>query len=282
MDYKSVSRKIVAATMAMALAFCSFGGVTTVDAATISAKQYITKMAKAQKKAKSYELSQSTSMKMSCAGETVSEKVSQKETVFTKPLKAKAVVKTTINSNKAKTETLYLKETKQGKVVEYTTTDGKNFDKVEISKKTLDSIIKSSGNGSFSNAKIIKNSVKVNGKNTVQISVEVTGKDLESMMSALGVPSDAINSTTIDYSKLPSIKGTYWIDKKTYLPVKISVDMKAFMSEMMTMYYTAMYEQLGQNDIDLSSLVNVKEAKITTVYSNFNKAKSFSIPKSCK
>lgn len=285
MNYKSVSRKIVAATMAMALAFCSFGGVTTVDAATISAKQYIAKMTKAQKKVKSYELTQKSSTKMIYSGQTVSETTTEKETVFTKPLKAKITVTSIVNSNgvsQKQHKIVYLKETKSGKVAEYTSKDGKTFDKVEVNKEALNSVIQASGDGSFSNAKIVKNNVKVNGKNTVKISVEVTGKDLQNMMSSLGVSSDAINSTAIDYSKLPSIKGTYYIDKKTYLPVKITVDTKAFMNKMLTLCDTAMYEQLGGENIDVSSMIKIKDSKISTVYTKFNKAKNFSIPKSCK
>lgn len=276
MNYKSVSRKIVAATMAMALAFCSFGGVTTVDAATISAKQYIAKMTKAQKKVKSYELTQKSSTIYS--GQTVSETTTtEKETVFTKPLKAKITVTSIVNSNgvsQKQHKIVYLKETKSGKIAEYTSKDGKTFDKVEVNKEALNSVIQASGDGSFSNAKIVKNNVKVNGKNTVKISVEVTGKDLQNMMSALGVSSAAINSTAIDYSKLPSIKGTYYIDKKTYLPVKITVDTKAFMNKMLTLCDTGMYEH--------SSMIKIKDSKISTVYTKFNKAKNFSIPKSCK
>ena len=66
-----------------------------------------------------------------------------------------------------------------------------------------------------------------------------------------------------------SVKVTIWIDKKTYLPVKMTTDMVAFYNG----FFKTRYEAMGaESDISYSV------AKTTATYKNFNKATKFKFP----
>jgi hypothetical protein len=111
----------------------------------------------------------------------------------------------------------------------------------------------------FSNAKIVKKSVKVNKVDTVLISAEIKGSYLTDEIEKMG-----LGDFGIDTSTLKPMKVSIWIDKKTYRPVKRVIDYKDFYSSLLGGYF------------------DVSVAKSTTTYKNFNKAKAFSLPKSCK
>lgn len=53
---KKLKKQFLAAVLTAVMAVCAFAGTTPVAAATLSAKQYINKMAKATEKLKSYEM----------------------------------------------------------------------------------------------------------------------------------------------------------------------------------------------------------------------------------
>ena len=67
---KKLKKQFLAAVLTAVMAVCAFAGTTPVAAATLSAKQYINKMAKATEKLKSYEMKMNMDMDMSVQGKT--------------------------------------------------------------------------------------------------------------------------------------------------------------------------------------------------------------------
>ena len=88
-------------------------------------------------------------------------------------------------------------------------------------------------------------------------------------LAQLGLNGDNTQGTSSDYSSLSPITISLWIDKKTYYPVKQTIDMKDFMNE----YLSSL---VADSDMSYSKI------KTSVTYKNFNKATKFSLPKACK
>ena len=265
-----IKKKLMAGLLTLAVAASVLGSVTPASAATLTAKQYLTKMEKASKKAKSYEATQTTTVKASQAGQNVTSKTTVKQIVFQDPLKSKAVTTLTMKgegvdqSSKAIT---YIKEDSKGNIYEYVSTDGSEYEEIDMtdiysSASDMDASL-------YSGAKIVKKSVKVNKIDTVQISAKITGEDMGKALSVLGMDSEQTDELGIDYKTLDPIKVTLWIDKKTYQPVKATTDMAAFYNS----FFKSMYEAMGAE-----SDTSYTTAKSTITYKNFNKATKFKFP----
>lgn len=273
--------------MVLMLVVSVFGNVANANAATLTAKQYLSKMEKAYSKAKSVEMTQSTSVNMKIMGQEYTIKVSGSGIIFFNSAKAKYVQKMTTSMLGQKTNqtvTMYVKKSK-GKLYMYTSTDGKTYEKTALG--DMDDFTSqlgqvSTNTSTYSKAKIVKKSVKVGKVNTVQISYSVTGEDMQNALKQAGMDESELSESGIDLSKMSSIKVNYWIDKKTYRPVKCSVDMTDFMSDFLELLMTSMAEDpeagISATDLDLKCT----KAKTTVTYKNFNKAKSFSYPKAVK
>lgn len=93
--YEKLKKQFLAAVLTAVMAVCAFAGTTPVAAATLSAKQYINKMAKATEKLKSYEMKMNMDMDMSVQ-ETTSTKTTSTTIAFASPLKTKTVMTMTI------------------------------------------------------------------------------------------------------------------------------------------------------------------------------------------
>ena len=134
---KKMKQRITAGLlMAMMLVVSVCSNVTTEDAATLSAKQYLAKMEKAYSKAKSFEMSQSTSVVMETAGQKMTSKVTGSGIFHFDSTKAKYVQKTKTSGfgqKPTQTDRMYVKKSK-GKIYIYTSNDkdGKNFTKSEL------------------------------------------------------------------------------------------------------------------------------------------------------
>ena len=89
---KKLKKQFLAAVLTAVMAVCAFAGTTPVAAATLSAKQYINKMAKATEKLKSYEMKMNMDMDMSVQGKTTSTKTTSTTIAFASPLKTKTVM----------------------------------------------------------------------------------------------------------------------------------------------------------------------------------------------
>ena len=102
---------------------------------------------------------------------------------------------------------------------------------------------------------------------------------MATVFSAIGMGSGS-DSAAIDYSNLKSVNATIWLDKKTYLPVKITTDMTAFMNS----YMTILTQPIQDMGVDGATDVNLSYTKAvaTQTYTNYNKAANFKFPKACK
>lgn len=281
---KKLKKSLMAAFLTAAMVLCTFAGTVPTDAATLTADQYLKKMTQASAKVKSYEVTTTTVQNMIADGDKMNVKTVQKVISFVKPMKAKGVSTTTMNvdgkRSKAKSYT-YIKQNAKGRIISYVSLDGKKYDKMDMS-SYVDSL-SSIDTGMYSNAKIVKENVKVNNVNTIQISAQITGEDLGKAMStvfsAIGMGSGS-DSAAIDYSNLKSVNATIWVDKKTYLPVKITTDMTAFINS----YMTILTQSMQDMGVDGATDVNLSYTKAVAIqtYTNYNKAANFKFPKACK
>lgn len=116
---KKMKQRITAGLlMAMMLVVSVCSNVTTADAATLSAKQYLAKMEKAMSKVKSVEMSQSTSVVMETAGQKMTSKVTGSGIFHFDSTKAKYVQKTKTSGfgqKQTQTDRMYVKKSK-GKI----------------------------------------------------------------------------------------------------------------------------------------------------------------------
>ena len=267
---KNWKKRMAAALLTAVMAVGVVANVTPASAATLTAKQYLAKMEKASKKVKSYEAAQTVTVKVTQAGQSATSKSTTKQIVFQDPIKSKIVITTKLTADgmdQSSKIVEYLKEDTDGKIYAYISTDGSSYEETDLT----DAYEKASDfdTSMYSNAKIVKKSVKVNKINTVQISAKIKGAAMGEALKALGMNVDDTEGLTIDYAKLDPINVTLWIDKKTYLPVKVTNDMTAFYNGL----FKSMYEAMGE-EVD----INYSSAKTTLTYKNFNKATKFKFP----
>ena len=211
-------------------------------------------------------------MDMSVQGETTSTKTTSTTIAFASPLKTKTVMTMTIPSNGKDTKINVISYTKQkgNKLLQYTSTDNKTYEKSTLDLSDYSDMLSSvQTTDMYSDLKIVKNSVTVNGKSTVQIQAQLKGEDIAGLLAQLGLNGDNTQGTSSDYSSLSPITISLWIDKKTYYPVKQTIDMKDFMNE----YLSSL---VADSDMSYSKI------KTSVTYKNFNKATKFSLPKACK
>lgn len=274
-----MKRSLMVEVLAFAMVICAFANVMPTSAATLTAKQYLNKMEKASVRVKSYESTTTIVQNMRVSGAATNTKTVQKAISFSKPAKSKVVATTTMKGsgiNSKQKAISYAKKNAGGKVVAYVSIDGKNYDKMDAGE--LSDTLAAMDTGMYSDEKIVKDNVKVNNVNTVQISAKIAGEDLgksmEDVFAAFGIMDE---DAGIDYSKLAPVKVTVWVDKKTYLPVKVTTDMTKFMNDYMTIFMQATgLAELGGTGLTYSKAVS------TTTYTNYNKATDFKLPKACK
>ena len=271
---KNMKKRVMAAVLTAVMVIATFANVVPAGAASLTADQYLNKMTKAANKAASYEVKTNVVQNATTDGQKLNTKAVSKQIVFVDPMKSKSVTTTTIKGagldGKTKTIT-YVKQNAKGKIYAYTSTDGSKYEKMNMTGMVDD--LNGMEIENYSNAKIVKKNVKVNKISTVQISAEVSGADLGEVLAAVGLGSTA-DDTEIDYSALKPVKATLWVDRKTYLPVKVSTDMTDFLNS----YLPILYQSLGTEDVS----VEYSKAISTATYSNFNNATNFTIPKACK
>ncbi|MCI7323582.1 MAG: hypothetical protein MR508_09875 [Lachnospiraceae bacterium] len=271
--------------MAMMLVVSVFGNATTANAATLTADQYLAKMAKVNAKTKSVEMSQSTTVNMTMNGQTISSKASGSGIIFFNSGKAKYVQKITVKAadqKETQTTRMYVKKS-GGKLYLYTSEDGKTYQKEKLGDMAdFTSQLGKVDTSAYSNAKIVKKSVKVGKVDTVQISCSITGEDMQNAVNQAGVDVSALYEMGLDFSTMKPIKVTYLIDKKTYRPVKCSVDLTAFMNDL----FATLMNGFADNDEAAAEIGSLEftctTAKSTVSYKNYNKAKNFSYPKAVK
>ena len=271
---KALKKQQIAILLLLTILCTAFTALIPVNAATLSAQQYLEKMDVAVRNLKSYDFTQTTDQKMVMEGQIIQNKTVEKQNVYNNPLKIKSVTDTTtvLAGMSSKNQAVaYLTKDADGLLWKYISTNGSGYQKTGILNYT--NLVRGMDVSMYSDAKIVKKKVKVNRVNTVQISAQVRGSDVVKLLEQLGMSKEINTSAAIDYNTLPAIKVTYWIDKKTYRPIKSAVDLKAFMNA----YMSALYQKLGQ---DLTLVYS--QAKATITYKNFNKATVFTIPQECR
>lgn len=267
---RKFKKQLMMCILTAAMVICTFATVTPANAATPTAKQYLTKMGKAMKKAKSYEMKQTSKTTGSLMGKSLKTTQTQKQIYFKKPLKIKTVTTSKSSGTTEKTVT-YTKKASNGHYYTYQLMNGNSYAKMEV--PDLSSELLGWDADCFTSAKIVKDNVKVNGINTVQISAQIEGDILNESFEKYGM-GDLFSSSGSDFSEIEPIKATIWIDKKTYRPVKIKEDSKDFANDYIASFYAAVGAS-GYGEI-YSSFTT------TTTYSKFNKATNFKFPKNLK
>lgn len=258
---KTFKKQLMACILTVAMAVCTFATVTPANAATPTAKQYLTKMGKAMKKAKSYEMKQTSKTTGSLMGKSLKTTQTQKQIYFKKPLKIKTITTSKSSGTTERTVT-YTKKASNGHYYTYQLMNGNSYSKMEV--PDLSSQLLCLDADCFTSAKIVKDNVKVNGINTVQISAQIEGNILNESFERYGM-GDLDSSSGSDFSEIEPIKATIWIDKKTYRPVKLKEDSKDF-----------------ANDYKSGHGKTYSSFITTTTYSKFNKATNFKFPKNLK
>ena len=137
--------------------------------------------------------------------------------------------------------------------------------------KIKEDSLKSIDTDIYSNTRIVKKNVKVNKVNAVQISAEISGKDLGNAMTEFFSGLGLGDEFSFDTSALQPIKVNIWIDQKTYLPIKVSTDMTAFVNDYMengiTTSYTEEYyiETPDATEADNYITVNNKKCSLISI-----------------
>ena len=268
---KNVMKKVMACLLMAVMVVSVLGNGAQASAASLTAKQYLAKMEKAYSKAKSFESTQTTTMVLSSMGQTATTKQTTKMTTFKDPIKQKQVTTATQTGQSSSKSVSYLKEDADGKIYMYSSTDGSEYEKLDVTElfATVSGASSELDVSLYSGAKIVKKTVKVGKVNTVKISASISGKDMADAMELLGFDEETTESLGVDFKKCKPMKVTVYIDKKTYRPVKMVMDQKNFVNSMM-------------DSMGMGSLKKKEKATTTMTYKNFNKAKDFSLPAACK
>lgn len=299
MNFKSL-KKVVFGLMACIMLLC-MSGVSVVQAKGVSADTYLKKMNKAFSKVKSYDVKYSFPIDMSLVvkvdeyeqktDSVITTKINQ--TVVNSP---KLMAKTTLTQTSKEGDTtvkntkkIYLKTDSDDNVVAYAfLNDIKTPNKMILSASDVSSLIKSADTSALLNTKVVNKNYNLNGKKVIKLTAEVNCKNMTDLVKSL--PSDTSdvegNDKFIDdlLSNLENktIKFTYYIDKKTYLPVKITSDLGSFLEEYMNSLLTSLNASMGDDTVSVSSKVTMNKASTTMTFSGFNKTKTIKFPSSCK
>ena len=303
MNLSSIKKKLISGLLVGTLLF-SFGGVTTVEAAT-SASEYFTQMNKALEKVKSYSIKQTMPMDMSMTAkvgneaQTMQMKLSttSTQTTINKPnFKSKTVTKqtTTIDGKKTSTtQKVYIKKDKKGNLLSYTFTgNDKKPTKMNIDASQMNQLMKIVNTDMLTNAQIIDNNFTLNKKKVVKLSAELDSNQISKVtnellnmgnISQLDEQTQSLITQLLDFSNIKPIKFVYYIDKKTNLPLKCTADMADFLETYTQSVFTnILNSELIGSDESMSMDIDIKKANLTVDYSNYNKVKDFKLPSSCK
>lgn len=95
--------------------------------------------------------------------------------------------------------------------MQYTSTDNKTYEKSTLDLSDYSDMLSSvQTTDMYSDLKIVKNSVTVNGKSTVQIQAQLKGEDIAGLLAQLGLNGDNTQEhllITVLFLRLPSLSG---------------------------------------------------------------------------
>jgi len=252
---------------------------------TPSAKDILSKCEKASSDAKSMKVNLNMDMKISTQGQSMDMKVLSISSVFTKPSKTMTETSITLFAGNPVTTTTQYMETSGNNYVVYT----KAADKWSKSTINLDTYKKMFGTANVSDfvkqfASVYKNvelkkSEKLNGTDVNVLVLTISGDKMSSLLNGI-MPSLGNNTSLLNIKGLKDLTSTFYIDKSTNLPVKMTMDL--------TDYMNTIIKYMTQNSSATSSenaqLNNIKYDKVSfeLVYSDYNSVKEFTIPTEAK
>ena len=229
------------------------------------AEQILKKSVATASKIKNFTMTTDVEFAMKYKGKTQKEKVSAKIQYNKKPMKIKSVSTTVKDGKKVKEVEYYAK--KGNKIYNYTKV-GNSYVKLEAyGMKVSDlnamnpaSALKQNMKN-FKNTKIKSRNGKVSGRSAYVLTAEIAMEKLFEETEA--------KSEELEMFKGKKLKITYWIDKKTFYPLKYTVDIKS------------LYNLVLQN---LSSDESLKLSKYTytITYTKINKTGKVKIPSNVK
>ncbi len=266
---KNWKKRMAAALLTAVMAAGVVANATPASAATLTAKQYLTKMEKASKKAKSYEKTQIMMNNYTYQGQTVNQKVTYKFIIHMNPLQRKVVITNVVKSDgveQSQKVVSYVRENSDGTITEYDSVDGGEFQETDVTDSMKDS--EEPSEHIYSNAKIERKSVKVNKVDTVKISYQIKGDNLKEVFPLINVNEDQLVELGVDMKAIKPAKGSVWLNKKTYCPVKEIMDLTDVVNSI-----NAQLTELGLQEKLIHSV-----CKYTISYSKFDKARTIKFP----
>lgn len=270
------TKRIISSLLVLAMAFTLVFNPNTASAKTMTVKQILTKSEQAAKKVKSSEstINMNLNMKMDKQPLNITAKCNM--TNFTNPLKSKMTATVNTGLLGKINLTTYVAEEKDT-ITTYMLL-GDQWYKQAIPNNTdsaaegLDAeTIAALNNSTYKNFKVASTKEKVNGSKTYTLKGSISGKtiktvldqmDMDDFFKEFGISTDMYNT-----NKTVAVK--VWIDQKTMLPLKYTIDMGDYMNSVF------------KNAKDLGNY-SVSKYTISMTFKNYNKAKSFTIPNAAK
>lgn len=257
-------KKLIAFMMAAVFVWLS-AAATPVEAKELTASQIMKKAAATSSKIKNYTSETDIAITMKYNGTPYVLKVTQKMNYIKKPFKAKSEITVQAQGEKQKATCYFVK--KGSKVYTYEKSGGKWTKSLldeQSGKQLINSdpgaVVKSNLKG-LKNVKLKNKNAKVSGRKAYVITADIAVDKIEQIDNM-----DMIDLSQFEGKKLTV---TYWIDKKTYYPLKCSIDMKG-------LYQTLMGVFAGSEDMQIT------KCSATVTYSKINKTSSFKLPSGVK
>lgn len=271
------TKRIISSLLVMAMAFALVFVPNTVSAKTMTAKEILTKSEKASQKIKSSESTLNLTLKMKADGQPVNMTAKMTMASFTNPLKTKMQMAINTGILGKLNLTSYVTETEDGLTTYmklgdtwYKQTVPNDSD--DKSTAGLDAeTIAALNNESNKNFKVVSTSQKVNGSKTYALKGTISGKMIQTVIDEMGLDA-VLKEVKLDsdiYNTNKKVAVKLWIDQKTMLPVKYTIDMGEYMNSVF------------KNSKDLGD-ISVSKYTITMTFKNYNKVKDFSIPKAAE
>lgn len=255
--------KLIALLLIMVSTIFSVNPVTA-EAKTnnLTAKQILKKATATSSKIKSFTMTQDVQMTLKYDGKTYKQSSKEQVQYNKNPLRVKKV--STFKSNGEKNQSIDYYVKKGSKIYNYAKTA--NGDYTEIKTHGIKSSDLNGMNPGkqlkelmkyFENTKMKNKTEKVSGRSTYVITAQMDmGKLME--LSNDGTDED------LQEVKGQKIKVTYWIDNKTYYPLKCTIDLKS------------VYNSLLESTPSLK--MKVSKCIITVNYTKINKTSKIKLP----
>lgn len=252
-------KKIIAMMLMLVITSVSLCGMK-VEAKELTAQQILKKSASTSSKIKSFTSTAQMTVQMKNDKKSQKVQVTQKMNYIKNPLKIKCQVITQTQGQKQKTTSYYSK--KGSKYYQYDKVGGAwkksqlASTKIKEIKETNPAVQLKNTLKYLKNAKIKNKNAKVSGRSAYLITATISVKEMYQ---------DDENSIYLPAMEGKEIVVKYWIDKKTYYPLKYSIDMKE--------WYQALLDSLSE-----SEKITISKYSMTTTYTKINKTSSFKLP----